>query len=197
MFTSIVLLPSLFRSKKESSSPSLSLSNQICIGKQTLYMEIDSLPCQTKLLRGQLGNIVRVFVNPRQDKLANLLPSGVSWRSHRFRFLLLSRYAGSHEDIVKVMLTLVKVTIGIVKCSCFHGLSFLSRLIMELVKSMFAIAKPSLGTPLSQSRFRGPGAQHRRQLRAPLLFQFRNPFGAQRPTIYDASAFAVEKFHGQ
>src|ERR1035438_2429419 len=116
-------------------------------------MEMDSLTCHTELLRGQLGNIVRVFVNPRQDKLANLLPSGVGWRSHRLRFLLLFPYVGSLRDIVKVMFTLVKFIMGIVKCSSFHRPSFLSRLIMELVKSIFATIKASPGARVRQSRF--------------------------------------------
>src|ERR1700739_28326 len=60
-------------------------------------MEMDSLTCQTELLRGQSGNIVRMFVDPRQDKVANLLPSGVRWRSHRLRSGLLSPYAGSQQ----------------------------------------------------------------------------------------------------
>ncbi len=105
-------------------------------------MEIDSLTCQTKLLRGQLGNIVRMFVNPRQDKLANLLPSGVSWRSHRLESPLLSPDTGSHQDIVKVMFTIVKFIKGIVKVSLAPGLTVLSRLTLGLVKSMFTIVKP-------------------------------------------------------
>src|SRR5271157_1189447 len=91
-------------------------------------MEIDSLTCQTELLRGQLSDIVRMFINPRQDKLADLLPSGVSWRSHRLRPLLLSPYGGSHQDIVKVMFITVKFIMGTVKSSCPRRLSLLSRL---------------------------------------------------------------------
>ncbi len=79
-------------------------------------MEIDSLTGQTKLLRGQSGNIVRMFVNPRQDKLANLLPSGVSRRSHRLwspLFLSLGRQEAT--GIVKVIVNIVKFIIKIVK----------------------------------------------------------------------------------
>jgi hypothetical protein len=87
-------------------------------------MEIDSLACQTELLRGQLGNIVRVFINPRQDILANLLPSGVSWRSHRLRFLPLFPCAGTHKDIVKVMVYIVKFIMGIAEVRCLLVISF-------------------------------------------------------------------------
>ena len=81
-------------------------------------MEIDSLTCQTELLRGQSGDIVSMFINPRQDKLADLLPSGISWCSHRLRSLLLSPHGRSHQDIVKVMCIIVKSIMGIVKGSC-------------------------------------------------------------------------------
>src|SRR5580765_1590051 len=94
-------------------------------------MEIDSLTCQTKLLGSQLGNIVRMFVNQRQDKLANLLPSGVTRRSHRLRFLLLFPYAESSQNIDKFMFDIVKVIMRIVK-RCSFEISCLSRLIRDL-----------------------------------------------------------------
>lgn len=136
-------------------------------------MEIDSLTCQTELLRGQLGNIVRMFINPRQDKLANLLPSGVSWRSHRLRPLLPSPYRGSHQHIVKGMFIIVKFIMGIVRCSCLRRLSVLSRLIIELAKSIFANVKPFPRAPfdISATRCCRRGIilthrRHRREMRS-------------------------------
>jgi hypothetical protein len=43
------------------------------------------------------------------------------------------------------MYDIVKFITRIVKCSCFRHLSFFPRLIIELVKSMFAIVKRSPG----------------------------------------------------
>ncbi len=91
-------------------------------------MEIDSLTGQTELLRGQSSNIVRMFVNLRQDKLANLLPSGVSCRSHRLwspPFLSLGRKL----RIVKVMLNIVNFIIEFVKRSSPRRPSLLSSLV--------------------------------------------------------------------
>lgn len=78
-------------------------------------MEIDSLTGQTELLRGQSGNIVRMFVNPRQDKLSNLLASGVSRRSHRLWVSAIPLLREEATDIVKVISNIVKFIIEIVK----------------------------------------------------------------------------------
>lgn len=89
-------------------------------------MEIDSLTGQTELLRGQSGNIVRMFVNPRQDKLSNLLASGVSRRSHRLWVSAISLLREEATDIVKVIPNIVKFIIEIVKRSFFRRLPFVN-----------------------------------------------------------------------
>ena len=148
-------------------------------------MEIDSLTCQTELLCGQSGDIVRMFVNPRQDKPANLLPSGVGWRSHRLRSPLLSLLRRKLSNIVKVMLSIVKCITGIVKCSSFRRLFTFVKFNSLFVKSMLAIVKPLPGLPVSRSRFRALALHSRspstRASSAPLS-QFRNLFRGQRPT---------------
>jgi hypothetical protein len=131
-------------------------------------MEIDSLTCQTELLRGQSGNIVRMFVNPRQDKPANLLPSGVSWRSHRLRSPLLSAYARSYRRLsrlCKILSSLLRELSNVL----LRRLSLLSSLMVYLSSLYWRLSSRCRDCPSGKADsgpWRSIPRYHQRQLRA-------------------------------
>jgi hypothetical protein len=135
-------------------------------------MEIHSLTCQSELLPGQLDDIARVFVNPRQDKLANLLSSSVACRSHRLPVSALVRHTGRRRDIVKVINNIVKVNMGIVKAglffatlTCWQGSSFISSSLRLLIVKGCRAEVEQAPTRLNHagSRQRYPSFRQKRQ----------------------------------